>query len=549
MTDRFANWTHYAPTPKQGPSLPNVVPSHLRGRRRADPEPGSLFGRGRTVPRRARGWSGTRVHGGRVSGYEDNPELRGAAWFADARRMRTDDAIDTGIYATMAALMTARWSWAPGDPEHGFSRQLADEVAAMWARMRRPWSKQLYQALAYLFDGARYAETLWGIGPTGQIDVLDAWLDREMTAHDRWVIEGDDWLGVYQRYPMGDAAGPDARAFIPADELTLLTHGVSGMNLDGRGILRSLWHQWKRRVDTFDMTMAAQERWHQPVPVTSVNTALARELGLTPAEIEQQIADVEDGIFAFVTGDAASMRRTDVVGLETFGGDIKPSDGVANSAHIDSTILRRFLLQMLTLGGSSGGSFNLAETHKTMWRDSLLIPCDDVAEAFSGVARPGGGVAGRWVELNYGEVHPDLLPKLEHSGLSVDPLINLVQALDAQKLSLFGIGSTRTDKDALRRRLDLDPLPEPEDVPDEDAGIDPADDDGEPDLPVKPGNYSASNGEAADLLGISTASLNRRVRKSLAIGLGVPAIGSGRDRRWDLGRVQAWYHELSGGAS
>ncbi|MCA9557700.1 MAG: hypothetical protein KC583_03950 [Myxococcales bacterium] len=129
-------------------------------------------------------------------------------------------------------------------------------------------------------------------------------------------------------------------------------------------------------------------------------------------------------------------------------------------------------------------------------------------------------------------------------------MIDLVQSLDAQKLSMFDIGSSRADRDALRRRMGLDQLPEPEVTPDDAAGVDPADDDGEPDLPqVVPGDYSASNREAADLIGSSTARLNSLVRRSVAQGVRVPAIGSGRDRRWDLSRVFAWYQQLTGGGA
>ncbi len=462
---------------------------------------------------------------------------------------RTDDAIAAGWYATIASLLTARWSWAPGDPDDGLSRKIADEQTEMWGRLRRPWSRALRQALLYLCDGARYGETAWGIGPTGQIDVLDAWLDREMVAHDTWCIEGDTWHGVYQRHPMGDAArftqGPGP--FIPADELTYLGHGVEGQNLDGLGLLRPLWNVWRRRVDVLDMSMSAAERMATPVPVVEVDTIAAREIGMTPAEIEQQVADVESGIEAFITGDAAHLRKTSIVGLSTYGGDVKLADSVPTLDHLDGAILRGFLLQLLTLGTTSTGSRSVGEVHRNIWRDSLLVPLDDVSEAFSGPARPGGGVGARWTELNYGRVHPDRLARLEHSGLSVDPLVDLVERLDAQKLSLFDIGANRADKDAMRRRLGLDPLP----VPDEVEPVEEGEDADQIDLPFRPGDYTLSNRDVADMLGSSTGRVSSLVKRSIAAGLEVPAIGKGRDRRWDAtpGVILAWYQQLTGGAS
>lgn len=532
----FLDYFKRAPAAPQAPALPAPADS--------------LFGLSATVPRRTRGWSGTRIHSGKVTGHELNPALTGWRWACEARMMRrTDDAIAAGWHATLASLLSARWSWAPGDPEDGLSRQIASELDQCWSRLRRPWSRALQQALLYLPDGARYGEIAWGRGPTGRIDVIDAWVDREMTAHDRWLIEGDQWLGVQQRLPMGEASQGCNAPVIPADELVYLGHGVEGQNLDGTGLLRPIWHRWKQRVDVLDMSMGAVERWHQPVPMVSVDTAKARELGLTNAELEQQIHEVEQGIAAFLVGDAAYMRRTDCVRVETYGGDVKLADSVPLMDHLDGSILRGFLLQLLTLGTTSTGSRSVGEVHESIWRNSLLVPLDDVAEAYSGPARPGGGVAGRWCELNYGSIHPDRLPRLEHSGLSVDPLIDLIERLDSQKLSIFDIGSTRSDRDSLRRRMGLEPLPEPEPVPDAQAGVQPEDDDGEPDLPVKPGNYIGTNRDVADMLGSSTARINALVRRSVAAGIEVPAIGSGRDRRWDLDKVLAWYQKLTGGDS
>ena len=97
--------------------------------------------------------------------------------------------------------------------------------------------------------------------------------------------------------------------------------------------------------------------------------------------------------------------------------------------------------------------------------------------------------------------------------------------------------------------MGLEALPDPGVATDAQIGVTEEDADGEPDLPFKPGNYTGSNRDVADLLGSSTGRIGGLVRRSVAAGLDVPAIGSGRDRRWDMtpGVILRWYQRLTGG--
>ncbi len=456
--------------------------THILRWAEADLEKGVLVGAGPKVPRRTRGWSdngrrqaplteselrgwaGTRMHHGQVSDHETHPELQGDQWpIAERDMRRTDSSVGAIWRATRDSLLSARWSFKPGDSDHPVSRRLADTANRLFGfngytgRLLRPWENALEQAVLYFPVGFRYGEVRFRRMRNGRIDIIDPWVDREPTAHYRWVFDDQgDWIGVQQKAPVGDLGrtlGPGP--FIPADELVYLAHGVEGQNLSGCGALRPAYDPLSRKRDVEDLSMAATERWSNGVPEIVIDEQGAQDAGVSPAELEQQAQQVRQSVAAFLTGDCAWIETTPWVLVKQFGGDLDPSRAMAQIEALDGAIKGTFLLQFLNLGTTPTGSRSVGEVHHDLWRTSLCQVLDRVAAAYNGCQRPGGGVIGRWVDLNWAGVDPDLYPRLEHAGLSVDPLVDAITSGKIESLTTarWLDPENQSDRDRVRHRV------------------------------------------------------------------------------------------------
>ncbi len=422
---------------------------------------------GRSSPFRMRGWSGTSIFAGRPSGIESNPDLQHALWPQVARQMlRTDATLGAAWEATSSTLLSASWVYEPGDPDSPFSRQLAQDANEMFgfaghgSQMGRDWETALSQMVLYMPVGFRYAEQRFRYDPVSQRVILaDPWVDRDPTAHDRWLFDANgQWVGVQQRFATGDAVPTDIQTapVIPAESLVLLNRGQDGQNLSGTGALRPVYFSYKLKRDLADMSAIAAERWAVGVPNIVVDWPMAQEQGISRGDLDTQLGEVRESVAMLLQQDAAHVETTPYVRLEQFGGDLDPSKILSLIEAQDAALLQGFLLQFLRLGTTNTGARSVGEVHQGTWRRSLINVLDRIAAAFSGAPRPGGGVIGRWVELNHGPVDPRLLPRLRHSGLTVDPLLELVNQLPALT-SAGWVNPDMADRNALRRRMGLDP--------------------------------------------------------------------------------------------
>lgn len=446
----------YNPRTWGAPALP--APAAKKGRK-------PIVGSGTPVERKTKGWAGSRVAFGVLSDHESNPALRRGGWPRAEREMRRTEASVGAIWrATRDSLLSARWSWRAGDSTDPVSRRLADEANRLFGlmgyggRMRRPWENALEQAILFYPVGWRYGEVRFELTEWG-IDIVDPWVDREPIAHDRWVFdEQDDWIGVIQKAPSGDlgrALGSGTGPFIPAEELVLLAHGVEGQNLEGCGALRPAWDTFERKRAVQDFQMEAVERWSRGIPEIVIDEVAAEEAGVSKAELKKQVERVRASITAFLAGDAAWIESTPYVRVQTFGGELDPSKASSLIESLDGAIKSTMLLQFLNLGTTPTGSRAVGEVHHDLWRTSLCQVLDRVSAAYGGHRRAGGGVIGRWVELNYPSVTSEQLPRLVHAGLSVDPLVDALGQLPALTAAGWVDPANAADREKVRHRIGL----------------------------------------------------------------------------------------------
>lgn len=423
----------------------------------------------RVPPRGGRGWAGTSVYSGRVHGVEHNPDLADPKrWACVAREMvRTDATIAAAWEAVIATILSARWIAEPGDETSEFSKRLGDELnqnlglGGYQGCMKRSWESSVGQMAQYLLAGFRYGEVGWDVTPDGRIIISHAWLDRCPTSHEQWIVEPgtNDLLGVVQSLPSGDVATMNP-PIIPASELVYLGRQQVGADYNGVGILRSCYLDWKAKRDLIRWEMASAEAYASPVPnviidyIGALQAAIAAGLDETGvrADIAAEAEAVRASAEARVRGDAGIVESTPYVRLETWGAAHDPGTFREMISAKDHAILMAFLLQLLHLGISDTGSRAVGEVHVGLWRRSLINVLDYIAAQWSIAVIP------KWVEYNYGPgVDPSLQPVLKHSGLDVDPLLEVLDKLPALKggglLGQWG----KADIDTLRRKITLDP--------------------------------------------------------------------------------------------
>ncbi|MCB9553480.1 MAG: hypothetical protein H6705_16685 [Myxococcales bacterium] len=466
-TEEPWTWPTPAPTPAATKATPPIIGANKRTR----------------TPRRTRGWadasryaapkdgelrghSGTRVHGGRI-GHELNPELQGDRWpIAEREMRRTDYSVGAMWRATRDMLLSAVWCFVPGEADDEVSRMLTDEANRLFGfagypgRLDRPFEEALEQALLYYPVGVRCGEVRFERTPNGRIDIVDPWVDRLPESIDRWIFdEQGRWLGVVQKPPVGDLArgGAGAGPFIPADELVYLAHGVEGQAMEGCGAHRPIWDAQRRKKDIEDLAMEATERWSRGVPRIIVDEAGAAEANISRADLEAQVQKVRQGLVDWFVGDCAWFEETPWVRVEKFGGDLDPSKALQQIEALDGATKGAVLLQWLNLGTTPTGSRSVGQVHRDLWIASLVQVLDRVAAAYNGCHRPGGGVIGRWVELNWSGIRPEQYPRLEHAGLAVDPLADAITAGVIDRLTAAGWldPDDQADRDRVRHRIGL----------------------------------------------------------------------------------------------
>lgn len=502
----------------------------------------------RIPPVNPRGWAGTSIMSGQIYGIETNPDLMDENWPKVARKMeRTDATIEQAASARKDTLLSAKFLVQPGDPEDGVSRYIADKAQMMIDDLLYKNIEDIMGQLAeYEKIGFGYHEELYKYIPGFGYALVDL-LDRDPTAHYRWNVEDEKLKSVTQHF-VTEEGHPNygKQVEIPADRLVLLTRNQVGHNYAGRGILRSCYGPYKLKHYALNASGMAVERWAVPTPNIIVDSKGAREAGYKPSEIEQDFVDVQNAMENYYTRQCNWFSSTPYVRVEPFGAPTNIADIDTVLQYCDFEMLKSFGVHFLALGISDTGSRAVGEVHESFFRRGCLNSLDKLVGVFNGPARPGGGIFARWATYHFSTpIRPELLPTMTHSGLQIDPMLELAERIDPTIwLNLKRPRTLERLHQLYNIEFDAGEFDMPAQSPISMAQPEAPE---EPELPqVAPGNYAASNREAADLIGSTTNRLNTLVRRSIATDIPVPAIGAGRDRRWDLDKVFAWYQRLTG---
>ena len=415
-----------------------------------------------------KGISGTQLSGGNITGKENNPQLTGLNWVAEAEEMmRTDPIVRRSWHMLRQTLLSASWRWEPGVENDEVAEELARYANECWGldgfsgQMTISWEEQLAYLLEFIPLGYRYAEEVYRVGPdsSGKIRVwLSHYADREPSAHSQWLSRDNQRLDGVLQNTVGVGKQPEP---IPANKLLLLTLNKTGSNFEGVGMLRPVWWWWRTKQRVANLMCVGLDRWAVPTPKVVVDRAQAESQGLSDGDIDAMINDAEAQAQSFIAAEQSYLVENSAVKFETYSANPNLyADGPINIiTKCDSQIASAFLAQFADLGNTETGARSVGEIHLSIFRRAAINLCDLVASQASGVGRSGGGTIGRLIRWNYGCIDPSKLPKLTHTGLDTDDLADSLGMLPG----LVQAGLLTPDNDlerAIRERLGAGDLPE-----------------------------------------------------------------------------------------
>ena len=415
-----------------------------------------------------KGISGTQLSGGNITGKENNPQLTGLNWVAEAEEMmRTDPIVRRSWHMLRQTLLSASWRWEPGVENDEVAEELARYANECWGldgfsgQMTISWEEQLAYLLEFIPLGYRYAEEVYRVGPDseGRIRVwLSHYADREPSAHSQWLSRDNQRLDGVLQNTVGVGKQPEP---IPANKLLLLTLNKTGSNFEGVGMLRPVWWWWRTKQRVANLMCVGLDRWAVPTPKVVVDRAQAESQGLSDGDIDAMINDAEAQAQSFIAAEQSYLVENSAVKFETYSANPNLyADGPINIiTKCDSQIASAFLAQFADLGNTETGARSVGEIHLSIFRRAAINLCDLVASQASGVGRSGGGTIGRLIRWNYGCIDPSKLPKLTHTGLDTDDLADSLGMLPG----LVQAGLLTPDNDlerAIRERLGAGDLPE-----------------------------------------------------------------------------------------
>lgn len=380
---------------------------------------------------------GTKISGGRIWDVEQNSELDGDLWPIEAEQMlRTDPVVFTADRSLVNTQLTATWRWVVPDdaqPKAVEARDWLNEAFGFGrgrGYITGGWERALGQMLRFQPVGYRYMEEVYTVGPDRKVYVDFA--DCDPRAHDQWRVDDDGrLLEVVQKREF--ANGTSRKLVCPANKLILLTHGQTGGNFEGCGMLRPIWFAKRMKSHAWDQIAIGIERWAVPTPWVQIDVKALTEQGYSPAEIATMTANARESAKNYVGHESGYLSSAAGINFSAFGGDmgaaLMPREVVREC---NAEILTAFGLQFLMLGvNDSGGGRALSSDHSSFFRRLCIQGLDQVAATVGGDAGPGTGTLGRLMAWNFPSLDPAEWPRLTHEGLDPGPLLDLLPALTA----------------------------------------------------------------------------------------------------------------------
>lgn len=388
------------------------------------------------------------------------PELSGPALLRDMYVMaETDETVGAMLYGINTTMRQIEWSYVPqvdgkDAPEDLEAQKWADLATQMIKDMDHPFDDHVEDMLTMIWAGfapvemvfkvrdgvnSRFSDGYYGIGALNLIDQTTVWdilyeQQKPVALKQMAVLTG-----------MGQSGAITGDGSIPLSKVLLYRTTSRYNNPRGRPMLKNAWRVWRLKKKIQDSEALGIERELVGLPIFEM-------------PLEEILAQFEVDAAGELTEDAkraaamvrAAQAATQDMRLNKTGGLVIPSDTwgeefqggsaikrynfrivtTGGSRTIDSrtvardydhAIARVAMMQFLTLGQRSGGSYGLSEDQSSMAISSITALADKVTAEWNTKAIPM-----TWVV----NIFPDKYrPRLKHSDINKNTIIQLGQFL------------------------------------------------------------------------------------------------------------------------
>lgn len=409
--------------------------------------------------RRRSSTPGTPYLAGRIA-YETDFDLQGAGFATECERMLRQSCKVSMVHNRLVdAACSATLRWEPGRDTAAAKRNAhhmngdfgLGQFETGW--LRRGLGPIRRETLGFGGIGWRYGETAVEFGVDGLWHVVDVH-DCCPTAHAQngWQTAHN---GELRRILQANVYGQSG--YIDADWAVLWTLNGSGNNFEGRGLLRPCVPWFKMVGLAYEMLGIATEKYAVGVPKASIDRRAGAGV-YQDADFDDVIDRYIEVMTQYAAGEASWLLdspefRTEIIGQDAFN----PERIVAVLRFAYEQILSAYLLNMLELGTSGTGSYNVGQVLQDAFTQLVVRVLDTWCDAFSGRPRPGGGSVLRVLDLSYGPQHPNDYPRLKHYGVAEDPFADLLKHLPNLLQPAVNVARFPVIWDRIMRLVDIDP--------------------------------------------------------------------------------------------
>lgn len=381
------------------------------------------------------------------------PELSGVDMIRDMYLMAdTDETVGAMLYCIASTMRQVSWEYvpqidgadAPDDPE---AKKWAALAQGMLKDMDRPFDDHIEDMLTMLWAGyapiemifkqrdgrqSRFNDNYYGIGALNLLDQTTVW---------DFVYEDGKPVALKQSYVTGRVGNGQ----IPLAKTLLYRTSTQYNNPRGRPLLKNAWRVWRLKRKIQDSEALGIERELVGLPIFEMPEEILRQ----QFELDENDQPTEDALWARAMVVAAQQATQDMR-LNKTGGLALPSDpwgdevgqgaGTATKKYnfriqtsggqrsidsrtaardYDHAIARVAMMQFLTLGQRSGGSYSLSDDQSSMAVSSIMALADKATAEWNDKA-----VALIWLVNMFPNKYR---PRLKHSEVSKTGIVQLGQ--------------------------------------------------------------------------------------------------------------------------
>lgn len=386
------------------------------------------------------GSSGTQLYGGYFT-EEYLQTLRGrlgAIKWDEMRRSEPQIAMLVGAYSN--AIKSATWefeSFKPGDPNFDKQRDLIEHIFTKEIH----FATFKHEALTHVMNGFALFEKIHSVhidDPTfGTHNGLKALAWRSPKTVYRWNLEKKTGtlLGVEQ-YVFSDIGD---NVYIPGDFLVVITHNKEGDNLEGIGVLRSMFGPWMRK-NLYQKLMA----------IGIEKYAIGTPVGTVPAgkETGEDMDNFKKLLQSFTSHELAYLTIPEGWKIEIMRGEFDPSKIKEVIVLENTEMINAIGANFLALGMSgAGGAYALSGDLSDFFLKGIVCIGENICDSVN------RDIVEDLVKMNFGP-QPGY-PRLKISGINDKAGKELAEAMNQLINNSKAIQPDRPLEDHLRKLYQL----------------------------------------------------------------------------------------------